>query len=154
MRCLYCKHVPFAERYQKSVHYPSSTACIYYSMENWQRSHLEGCQYIPSWVPEELSRLVLESKNTAGGRRDYWSSSAKELGMEDVYTPRVGVVMKSNPRQNTKLFELPNLPPVPHDHSIKKARIELVQPKGCVMGQLWLNQMQDTRGCLFTNQKQ
>lgn len=138
MRCLHCRNVPFADRYQKSVHYPSSTTCLYYSMENWQRSHLEGCPYIPFWVPKELSRLVMESKNSAGGRRNYWSSSAKALGMEDVYTPRLGVIFKSDPRQNTstKLFELPDLllappdlPLAPPDCTTKKSKIILVQPE-------------------------
>lgn len=83
MQCMHCKHKPLSERGPKSVHYPSSTKCIYYSMENWQRNHAVYCTSIPKWILRELRTLMSQSKTGAGGRRRYWTDSAIALGMTD-----------------------------------------------------------------------
>jgi hypothetical protein len=83
MQCMHCKNKPLSDRGPKSVHYPSSTKCIYYSMENWQRHHAMYCASMPKWILRELKILMSQSKTGAGGRRRYWADSAIALGMED-----------------------------------------------------------------------
>jgi len=99
MRCMYCGHRPLRERGPKSVHYPSSTKCIYYSMENWQRHHAATCKYVPKSVLMELNTLMNESKTGSGGRRCYWADSAITLGMVDTVD---GIKFASNPEVNAQ----------------------------------------------------
>ena len=100
MRCMHCGHIPLRERGPKSVHYPSSTKCIYYSMENWQRHHAASCQYVPKSILRRLKHLMNESKTGSGGRRCYWADSAIMLGMVDTAD---GIKFASNPEVNAQI---------------------------------------------------
>lgn len=115
MRCIHCSSKPIRVRGPKSVHYPSSVKCIYYSMENWQRHHASHCPGIPKWILRELKRLMAKSKTGSGGRRCYWAESAKSLGMVD--TPE-GVKFASNPVSNNTLSKNTfNISPIQKDSS-------------------------------------
>ena len=100
MRCQYCSSKPLRLRGPKSIHYPSSTKCIYYSMENWQRHHAFHCSDVPKWVLRDLKNFMAKSKTGSGGRRRYWADSAKVLGMVD--TPE-GIRFQSNPEINAQI---------------------------------------------------
>ncbi len=102
MRCMYCKDVPVGARSPKSIHYPSSTHCIYYSMENWQRHHAAKCACVPKSILRELTKLMNKSKTGSGGRRNYWSDSAISLGMVNTSN---GIVFRSNPEMNRQVPE-------------------------------------------------
>ncbi|GFH53447.1 hypothetical protein CTEN210_09923 [Chaetoceros tenuissimus] len=102
MRCMYCKDVPVGERSPKSIHYPSSTNCIYYSMENWQRHHAASCACVPKSILRELTKLMNQSKTGSGGRRNYWSDSAISLGMVNTSN---GIIFGSNPEMNRQVPE-------------------------------------------------
>jgi len=99
MRCMYCGDRPLRERGPKSVHYPSSTKCIYYSMENWQRHHATNCKFIPKSILRDLKNLMNESKTGSGGRRCYWEDSAIMLGMADTED---GIRFSSHPEVNAQ----------------------------------------------------
>jgi hypothetical protein len=100
MRCMYCGDRPLRERGPKSVHYPSSTKCIYYSMENWQRHHATNCKFIPKSILRDLKNLMNESKTGSGGRRCYWEDSAIMLGMLDTED---GIRFTSHPEVNAQI---------------------------------------------------
>ena len=83
IQCVHCKHRPFARRQERSVCFPSSIKNIYHSIETWQRRHSAVCQDIPTWAKRTMLHLMGQSKSGAGGRRQYWETSARRLGMED-----------------------------------------------------------------------
>lgn len=82
IRCLHC-HRLGTNRPERAVCYPSSLRNIYHSMETWQRRHAAVCTEIPGWVRKEMVALMNSSRNSAGGRRQYWEDAAKRLGMID-----------------------------------------------------------------------
>jgi len=124
MRCMHCSSKPIRSRGPKSVHYPSSTKCIYYSMENWQRHHAAHCSGIPRWVLRDLKKLMAKSKTGSGGRRHYWADSAKLLGMVD--TPD-GVRFISNPEINALVEDRTSVTTtVQNDSSKTKASVPLL----------------------------
>lgn len=85
IRCLHCYKLA-VNRPDRAVCFPSSLRNIYHSMETWQRRHSAVCTEIPGWVRNEMTALMNSSRNSAGGRRQYWEDAAKRLGMVD--TPR------------------------------------------------------------------
>ena len=60
LRCAYCRDVPRSERANQAASYPSKTVHIFESVRNYQRIHIEACEYIPqnpkfsteSWCPK------------------------------------------------------------------------------------------------------
>mmetsp|Transcript_13750 Transcript_13750/g.22756 ORF Transcript_13750/g.22756 Transcript_13750/m.22756 type:complete len:435 (+) Transcript_13750:171-1475(+) len=82
IRCLHC-HQLATKRPERAVCFPSSLRNIYHSMETWQRRHSAACTEIPGWVRKEMMALMNSSRNSAGGRRQYWEDAAKRLGMVD-----------------------------------------------------------------------
>ena len=83
IQCSHCKHRSYGRRQERSVCFPSSIKNIYHSMETWQRRHSAVCQDIPSWAKRTMVELMGQSRSGAGGRRQYWETSAIRLGMED-----------------------------------------------------------------------
>ena len=83
IRCKFCTKIPFEQRSERSITYPSSVSNIYYSMETWQRRHATRCKCVPGWVKDEMEKLTQSSKVGGGGRRLYWVESAMKLGMVD-----------------------------------------------------------------------
>lgn len=83
IQCVHCKHRSYARRQERSVCFPSSIKNIYHSIETWQRRHSTVCQDIPLWAKRTMTDLMGQSRSGAGGRRQYWETSALRLGMED-----------------------------------------------------------------------
>ena len=83
IQCVHCKHRSFGRRQERSVCFPSSIKNIYHSIETWQRRHSTVCQDMPSWAKRTMTELMGQSRSGAGGRRQYWETSAMSLGMED-----------------------------------------------------------------------
>lgn len=83
IRCLHCLHRPPDLRQERAVCFPSTLKNIYHSIETWQRRHSVVCRDIPTWVKKDMLRLIEVSRTGAGGRRQYWEESAKQLGMVD-----------------------------------------------------------------------
>lgn len=83
IQCVHCKHRSFGRRQERSVCFPSSIKNIYHSMETWQRRHSTVCQDMPLWAKRTMTELIGQSRSGAGGRRQYWETSAMRLGMED-----------------------------------------------------------------------
>lgn len=83
IHCLHCKHLPYSNRPERAVCFPSSLKNIYHSIETWQRRHSLVCHYIPSWIKNKMMELIRLSRSGAGGRRQYWEESARQLGMID-----------------------------------------------------------------------
>jgi len=94
IQCVHCKHRAYEQRQERSVCFPSSIKNIYHSMETWQRRHSTVCQDIPAWAKRVMTDLMGQSRSGAGGRRQYWETSAKRLGMQD--TP-MGICFQRTP---------------------------------------------------------
>ncbi len=103
IRCAFCKNIPFKDRAERSITYPSTVSNIYYSAETWQRRHASNCQCIPDWAKMDLSRFAKSSKGVGGGRRGYWGESANRLGMVD--TENGIQLLDSIERSTTTQFE-------------------------------------------------
>lgn len=82
IRCTFCAHRPLGDRAVSAVSYPTSVAGIYESVKRWQRVHLVVCQDVPVQHTDALGDL--QSGNLwIPTTRQYWSDSAKALGMVD-----------------------------------------------------------------------
>ncbi|KAL3811939.1 hypothetical protein ACHAXA_007219 [Cyclostephanos tholiformis] len=79
-RCRFCKVAPPGERAEKSAVYPRSLERIYLSNIRFQRDHIMQCNYIPSAIKEEYSRLK-NSKGVTRGKKKYWVTSAMRRGL-------------------------------------------------------------------------
>ena len=82
IRCQFCYKQPLKYRAIASVSFPVSISGIYESVKRWQRVHLPSCTHVPVGVKSKIADL---QKNCAWvpTTRQYWSDSAKALGMVD-----------------------------------------------------------------------
>ena len=104
IRCCFCKLRPVEDRQAGAVSYPLSLAGIYESVKRWQRVHLMLCEDAPESVRKKLNLLNTDN-SWIPTTRQYWTDSAKSLGMVD--TPD-GIRFAVDPnvrRQNTALME-------------------------------------------------
>jgi hypothetical protein len=87
LRCVYCKHIHRSKRANQAVSYPSKTANIFESVRNYQRTHLEACEYIPSELKKKYRELVRQSYRKIHLKyiKVYFAEAACEIGM--VQTP-------------------------------------------------------------------
>lgn len=81
IRCLFCKSHPNTKGNERAVCFPSSLPNIYHSIETWQRRHASVCPHIPGAIRHELAKLKHQSRSGAGGRRQYWVTSAQRMGI-------------------------------------------------------------------------
>lgn len=87
VRCHHCAHVYPRRRTKSSTFYPSTLKSIYQTAQNMSNTHLtQTCQYIPASTREELQRLSLDKKTSAGGGKEYWSDGARILGVYETGT--------------------------------------------------------------------
>jgi len=70
------------DRAVAAVSYPVSISGVYESVKRWQRVHLEVCTAIPADVKNKTKNLS-ESSVWVPTTRQYWSDSAKALGIVD-----------------------------------------------------------------------
>ena len=115
IRCVFCKNLPYYERADRSITYPSSVNNIYYSMETWQRRHAIHCKSIPQWTRREMVKLSKSSRGIGGGRRRYWADSAVMSGMVDTHD---GIRFTKSPELCTYIDETTKTVTT-HDSSIK-----------------------------------
>lgn len=94
IRCIWCRDVHHTERCNHAVSYPSQISGIYNSVQNMLRNHFEGCAAIPEHVRMKIRELQSSNSNR-GGRKQYWTDSARRLGLVD--TPH-GVHFERDPR--------------------------------------------------------
>lgn len=82
IRCVYCASQNLKDRAVAAVSYPVSISGVYESVKRWQRVHLEACTSIPPDVKKKIKSLS-ESSVWVPTTRQYWSDSAKALGIVD-----------------------------------------------------------------------
>ena len=102
IRCCYCKHRPLKERAVAAVSYPTSVAGIYESVKRWQRVHIENCEDVPSDVTSNIAEIQ-NTNVSVPTTRQYWTDSARALGMVDT---EAGIRFSCDPkclREATKI---------------------------------------------------
>jgi len=82
IRCKFCASENLKDRAVAAVSYPVSISGVYESVKRWQRVHLAACACIPADVRNEIKSLS-ESSVWVPTTRQYWSDSAKALGIID-----------------------------------------------------------------------
>eukprot|EP00984_Skeletonema_dohrnii_P011634 scaffold4655_cov118-Skeletonema_dohrnii-CCMP3373.AAC.4 len=104
LRCVHCKHVPKRERAKQAVSYPSKTAHIYESVRNFQRIHLEACDYIPNEIKQKYRKLMSQKYRKIPVKyvKVYVAEAACEIGM--VQTPN-GLFFGAPPNTSGKPSE-------------------------------------------------
>ena len=104
LRCVHCKHVPKRERANQAVSYPSKTANICESVRNFQRTHLEACDYIPNEIKQKYRKLASQSYRKIPLKyvKVYVAEAACEIGM--VQTPN-GLIFGAPPNTSGKPSE-------------------------------------------------
>ncbi len=101
LRCAYCKHIPKRERANQSVSYPSKTANICESVRNFQRTHLEACEYIPDQIKKKYRELVSQTYRKVPLKyvKVYVAEAANLIGI--VQTPE-GLIFGAPPNTSGK----------------------------------------------------
>jgi len=120
IQCVHCKHRPYARRQERSVCFPSSIKNIYHSIETWQRRHSTVCQDIPAWAKRTMLDLMGQSRSGAGGRRQYWETSARRLGMEDT---SMGIRFNRTPGSVAPLEAVVSPAEAPEEHPPSRALV-------------------------------
>ncbi len=105
IRCAFCKDIPKKRRANQAVSYPSKTAHIFESVRNYQRIHLEACEYIPTELKMK-HRELMSNKSTKKVHlkliKVYFAEAACEIGM--VETPN-GLFFGAPPNTSGKPSE-------------------------------------------------
>jgi hypothetical protein len=97
IRCTFCTKRPWMERAPAAVSYPTSVDGIYESVKRWQRVHLLHCHDAPLHHKEALGDLQ-SGTVWIPTTRQYWSDSAKAIGMVDTAE---GIRFSKQPRDST-----------------------------------------------------
>jgi hypothetical protein len=82
LRCRFCVHLPLKDKPVAAVSFPTSVSGIYESVKRWQRVHLEVCDEVPQEVQAKLA-LLANTNVWVPTTRQYWTDSAKALGLID-----------------------------------------------------------------------
>jgi hypothetical protein len=87
LRCVHCKHIQRNRRANQAVSHPSRTTNIFESVRNYQRIHLEACEYIPSELITQHRELASQPYRKIHLKyiKLYFAEAACEIGM--VETP-------------------------------------------------------------------
>jgi hypothetical protein len=93
IRCLHCAWLDPRERKKGAMYYPAKLSGIYQAAQSLASSHLcNHCEHVPPDIRKQL-HILKERKSSAGGGKDYWSDSARIIGVcED---PERGLYYKS-----------------------------------------------------------
>jgi len=83
LRCAHCKDIPRSNRANQAVSYPSKTAHIFESVRNFQRTHLEACEYIPHELKVKHRKLVSQTGRKVHVKyiKVYFAEAAREIGI-------------------------------------------------------------------------
>lgn len=68
---------------QNSVSYPSFISGIYNSVQQMYRLHFDQCPIIPEELKIRVGNLKDSHTSNRGGRKQYWTESAKRIGLVD-----------------------------------------------------------------------
>ena len=82
IRCVFCSGVNPKERQVASVSFPVSVGGIYESVKRWHKVHFDACEHIPKEVRNKIVELS-KSSEWVPTTRQYWTDSAKALGIAD-----------------------------------------------------------------------
>ena len=86
LRCVHCKHIHRNRRANQAVSHPSRTTNIFESVRNYQRIHLEACEYIPSELITQHRELASQPYQKIHLKyiKLYFAEAACELGMVEM----------------------------------------------------------------------
>lgn len=99
IRCVHCARVEKTRDVATMASFfPKSLRDIYRSVGTWQRVHYRECEHIPKETRETYSKLKYNDPRR--GRVQYWVSSARQLGLEDIGTTREGICFRPSSRTN------------------------------------------------------
>jgi len=100
IRCKHCGTLSVKDRSKGSTYFPSTLAGIYQAAQNMYHYHFcTGCPVIAQKYPSHFNEII-SSRSCYGGGKDYWSMSAKRMGLIET---AVGLKFKncsSNPEAN------------------------------------------------------
>jgi hypothetical protein len=81
LRCRHCATSPEWERASGAVYYPGRLSMLYQAGQNMAKNHLcNGCRKIPQETRDYLNLLRGDKRRATAGK-DYWSKTAKLLGI-------------------------------------------------------------------------
>ena len=89
----WCKHLDRKNRVKSSIIAPQNIGCIYRAFGRFMKDHVPKCMHIPT----DLRLLDAKKTGIVRGSKEYWISSAKDIGLRDgvngdgiIYCPPVG----------------------------------------------------------------
>ena len=81
IRCRHCSWMDPRTRKKGAMYYPAKLSGIYQAAQSLASSHLcNHCDQIPQELRKQL-HILKERKSSAGGGKDYWSDSARIIGV-------------------------------------------------------------------------
>eukprot|EP00986_Skeletonema_menzelii_P000367 scaffold103_cov147-Skeletonema_menzelii.AAC.7 len=105
-RCIHCKHQPRDLQANQAVSFPSSRDNIFESVRNFQRVHMECCQFIPPSIKLTYQEIIQNGNHTPKRShklvRAYYSQAASEMGLIDTpfglrYRDECGYYQRAGP---------------------------------------------------------
>ena len=83
IRCRHCAWMDPRNRKKGAMYYPAKLSGIYQAAQSLASSHLcNHCDQIPQELRKQLN-ILKERKSSAGGGKDYWSDSARIIGVHE-----------------------------------------------------------------------
>eukprot|EP00549_Striatella_unipunctata_P013078 CAMPEP_0118706776 /NCGR_PEP_ID=MMETSP0800-20121206/20775_1 /TAXON_ID=210618 ORGANISM="Striatella unipunctata, Strain CCMP2910" /NCGR_SAMPLE_ID=MMETSP0800 /ASSEMBLY_ACC=CAM_ASM_000638 /LENGTH=216 /DNA_ID=CAMNT_0006609407 /DNA_START=75 /DNA_END=725 /DNA_ORIENTATION=+ len=92
IRCKFCCHCNPRRREARSSSFPSSLSRLYQSLSMMLRDHFPNCTEIPQELRTKFN--TLKSKTSPAGvgeSKQYWISSAMEIGLKDTEGGGIGI---------------------------------------------------------------
>ncbi|KAL7490735.1 hypothetical protein ACHAWT_000676 [Skeletonema menzelii] len=131
LRCVHCKHIERSKRANQAVSYPSKTTNIFESVRNYQRTHFEACDHIPSELKTKYREMVLKSDRKIHAKyiKVYFAEAACEIGM--IETPNglfFGKTANTSGKPSEKLLAIMSIAENPTSSENKRLR-DLIFPK-------------------------
>eukprot|EP00984_Skeletonema_dohrnii_P003372 scaffold1134_cov171-Skeletonema_dohrnii-CCMP3373.AAC.2 len=131
LRCVHCKHIQRNRRANQAVSHPSRTTNIFESVRNYQRIHLEACEYIPSEFITQHRELASQPCRKIHLKyiKLYFAEAACEIGM--VETPNglfFGAPPNTSGKPSDKLLAIMRIAENPTASEYKHLR-DLIFPK-------------------------
>eukprot|EP00985_Skeletonema_marinoi_P032360 scaffold39117_cov148-Skeletonema_marinoi.AAC.6 len=83
LRCKYCNDLPACVRANHAIIYPTYMSGIYNAVQQMYRMHFTRCESVPAEVKSKVETLETFHMSNRGGRKQYWTDSAKRMGMCD-----------------------------------------------------------------------
>lgn len=77
LRCKYCNDLPACVRANHAIIYPTYMSGIYNAVQQMYRMHFTRCESVPTEVKSKVETLETFHMSNRGGRKQYWTDSAK-----------------------------------------------------------------------------